>query len=900
MAKNKRIPSRSHPQTFIEANIDRKAMRKGPTRSEPDNIEAIPASAVDADGSVTPDPQVAVVAIPLTAHSQIFQSGLTYQDGDINNLPAISGFEIGDEVIGPNGNDCMVVVADYEGLHKVDVSTLMLNDRGQFSVWVRGTGSISLKDYEYVLSVHQDNDEDVDKENLVIRWEYDAGVAPSVLRLYPNLTVYPDNYIEIELDDAIWQDESWHKITATWNYQDQEWTLKWDDNEGVPTLPNTIAWPLWDEYTLVEIFTDADFTNAVYHYVAHVFFSPITDPEALGICNSGVTGEPTGFPNRTDSTLTFTNGTRLFEIDPVGDDFTYYINCELFTTTGDNVTITDDEGLHYIYYVDDVLTAALNPTPEEIRVIFKNAAFVAIVYWDDVNNLGIYVGEERHGLIMDGDTHANLHFTRGLQWVWGLGLTGINADQDGRADSHAQFGVLVGAVLDEDLYLDTAAATIPAGLNIYYRHDIAGFTRLTTEAGFSVKTAGTGRLGWNRFWLGAWDIAEVTNNGFVNYHIYATTEKDNPIVSFMGQVEYNNKNAAQDGAEEEINEISLGRLPTPEFRPLATVIFQTSNAYVNAVKARIVSTRDGSDYIDWRTSEVQRGTTISNPHSLDNAYDDGRIIDYSSDLGPVVMNFPDGGAVDTIYEELSGDTYNVRNQWIQANDTELLEISTLYYTESDGETPGALDRQLVGMKSIDEGATKYKTWAITSAGYIQGTGCQVYNWPNTDTLIHAMTEEVVYFNFNRADIDFRISSVNSVNMFRVDAALDSIGINKGGPSEHVELDINGSLALNAGSVGLSNGVNNDVDIGENSFIRIIGITAPSSITGFTDGVDGRLMILVNTTNQPLTIEHQNGGSGAWNRIVTGDGGPVVINAAGSCSFIYDVTAHRWRVIAFVL
>ena len=288
MAKNKRIPTRSHPMTWIEANLDRKSMRKGPTHSEPTNIEITPAASTDADGTITPDPQVAVVAIPLSTHAQIYQSGLTYQDGDPDNLPAISGFEEGDEITGPNGNYCMVVAADKEGLHKWDISTLMLNDRGQFSVMVRGKGEVTGEDYEYVLSVHGDfvdpPSPSVDQESLVIRWEYDDAATPtSVLRLYPNLAVYAGDYIEIELDEADWYDETWHKITATWSYQDQEWTLKWDDTEGTPTLPNTIAWPDWDEYTEVEIFTDMEFGYPIYHYLAHVLFGPITDLQALGI-----------------------------------------------------------------------------------------------------------------------------------------------------------------------------------------------------------------------------------------------------------------------------------------------------------------------------------------------------------------------------------------------------------------------------------------------------------------------------------------------------------------------------------------------------------------------------------------------------------------------------------------
>ena len=150
-----------------------------------------------------------------------------------------------------------------------------------------------------------------------------------------------------------------------------------------------------------------------------------------------------------------------------------------------------------------------------------------------------------------------------------------------------------------------------------------------------------------------------------------------------------------------------------------------------------------------------------------------------------------------------------------------------------------------------------------------------------------------------SDINTRAESLNNPNMLHVDAGNDSVGINTGTPSAHVELDVNGSLSLRAGDVTCVAGPNEDLDIGENSFIRIVGPAAPFSIGGFTDGVDGRIIVLVNTVNQVLTITNQSVGSGVWNRIVTGAANITITNQ-GSCTFIYDVTIHRWRVIASIL
>ena len=56
-----------------------------------------------------------------------------------------------------------------------------------------------------------------------------------------------------------------------------------------------------------------------------------------------------GFPNTTDSSISFTDGTRLFSIQPTGDNFNYYIDGIKYKTTGDTLTIADITGIHIIY-----------------------------------------------------------------------------------------------------------------------------------------------------------------------------------------------------------------------------------------------------------------------------------------------------------------------------------------------------------------------------------------------------------------------------------------------------------------------------------------------------------------------------------------------------------------------
>jgi hypothetical protein len=89
-------------------------------------------------------------------------------------------------------------------------------------------------------------------------------------------------------------------------------------------------------------------------------------------------------------------------------------------------------------------------------------------------------------------------------------------------------------------------------------------------------------------------------------HIAATNDVENPIVAILGNT-YNTKSAARAGANTEF--AAMSGLPFAEFVRLGTVIYQVSNTYTNTTKARVVSTDDGSAYIDYRDTSVWSPTS---------------------------------------------------------------------------------------------------------------------------------------------------------------------------------------------------------------------------------------------------------------------------------------------------
>ena len=59
--------------------------------------------------------------------------------------------------------------------------------------------------------------------------------------------------------------------------------------------------------------------------------------------------EPTGFPNRTDSVLSWVGGTRTFTITPAVTSFDYYISGVQYTkSAAESIILADTSGQHVI------------------------------------------------------------------------------------------------------------------------------------------------------------------------------------------------------------------------------------------------------------------------------------------------------------------------------------------------------------------------------------------------------------------------------------------------------------------------------------------------------------------------------------------------------------------------
>jgi hypothetical protein len=355
-------------------------------------------------------------------------------------------------------------------------------------------------------------------------------------------------------------------------------------------------------------FTDFDYTKCLNTAM-------VEGPATLEFLGK-LTNELTGFTEEgvDASQYSIADTTGVATVSPVGTSFSVWVKGKEFAfTSAQTTTISKAEGVHLIYFDSD---GVLQSTQSDFDSVILEGAPVFFTYWNADNDTSIALGEERHGVHMDGATHHYLHDAFGARYYTGLAIGDISADEDGSADSHAYFSITNGKIFDEDLEIDTSdsgqtLATAPAQIPVWYKSGATGTWRKDTADNFPVKSfvGGSSLLAYNLDTAGTWSQEEVTSGRYLLCHIFCTNEVSEPVIAIQGQNQYTNVIDAREGANTELSSLVTSGLPDTEFVPLYTVIYQTSTSYSNSVKARI-RTVDGSDtHVDWRFDPTFIGTT---------------------------------------------------------------------------------------------------------------------------------------------------------------------------------------------------------------------------------------------------------------------------------------------------
>jgi hypothetical protein len=458
--------------------------------------------------------------------------------------------------------------------------------------------------------------------------------------------------------------------------------------------------------------------------------------------------EPTGFINRTDSSLSFSDGSRLFTIQPTAGSFSFYIKGTKYTkSTAQSLTIPNSAGNHYIYFND---SATLESTQVFTSDIIERYVFVAIVYWNTETSSHTYFAEERHGITMDGTTHAYLHTILGARYLSGLALQNFTIG-DGDSNADAQFTSDSGSIRDEDILHTISAQTqIPILFRQgqYWRKKAADSFPLI-YSGTAGYTGANGRPAFNQYVGGAWQLTEMLNSNYILVHFFATNDIDNKVVGIAGTQQYTNIPAARIGANSEIS--LLTDLPFAEFVPIGSVIFQ-SNTFTNTPKARVVQTDTGANYVDFRGTQVYTPAGEATDHGLLSGLSDDDHIQYHTDArGDARYVRKSAGDI----AELSFSGAN--NQTSAADITGLVfspsvvrsaKVIASVYVDASSDLYESIELEITNksstfvMSTSGSGDNSLVSFSITNAGQVQYTSGNYSGFASLTIKFRALTTSV--------------------------------------------------------------------------------------------------------------------------------------------------------------
>lgn len=307
------------------------------------------------------------------------------------------------------------------------------------------------------------------------------------------------------------------------------------------------------------------------------------------------TNEPTGFEDKTESVVSFTNGTRTFQISPAASSFTvWHKGLRYIKTAAESVSLPNTSGIYYIYYGDAGVLSY-----KTTYFDFENEAPVAYVYWNATDGVQYYFADERHGITLDWQTHEYLHRTRGAALASGLGISAYTLSGTGSADPDAKIDIGNGTFFDEDIEIAISHSATPvanswqqrlqggAYIPMYYLSG-SGVWKKDVATQFPVKQ-GTARIAYNLNTAGTWTTPDASNNKFCVTWIAATNNLNEPVIGILGQQVFNTIGEAESHLW---SEMTLTGFPVFEFRLLYQLVFQTATGYSNTPHARLVAATD--------------------------------------------------------------------------------------------------------------------------------------------------------------------------------------------------------------------------------------------------------------------------------------------------------------------
>ncbi|RKZ12235.1 hypothetical protein DRQ32_04140, partial [bacterium] len=430
----------------------------------------------------------------------------------------------------------------------------------------------------------------------------------------------------------------------------------------------------------------------------------------------------TGFfeVDRANTLLDFNNSTRTFTFE-IKADIDYYIKGDRFSlTSGVNPTIVVPavEAEYHIYLDENGDLSAT--TSWSIDTILEGNCFVASVYWDATNSECVFLLDERHAM-MDPAVHFYLHRRFSAYLESGCALGGIDAAGNGNDDSHAQFSIDSGELIDEDISHTIDAYLTSDTKRLLYLDGATPNLRRAPSSSVPLYKA-TNRLYFNEFSGGSWGLTEVGSNGDYTWLWIAITPDhlpDQQAVGIMGQAEYGNANQAKDGGPTELASL-VNLLPQDEVQIVAGILYQTASTYSNTWAARIRPEADGNDYWDLRNAAIGSGSPPSDHNALagrsDAACHPDTAIAISGTHAGLLSAATDVDEAMTVLDDLAGSDIDIEDV-----DVDTTSTFTDWLSGVSGTVKSALDH-------IDKLASLLMMRNDASIAWRQVTGGGPYGW----------------------------------------------------------------------------------------------------------------------------------------------------------------------------
>ncbi|MEA2036000.1 MAG: hypothetical protein U9O94_00720 [Nanoarchaeota archaeon] len=526
------------------------------------------------------------------------------------------------------------------------------------------------------------------------------------------------------------------------------------------------------------------------------------------------TQEPNGFLREFPETMgdiSFVDLTRTFSIAPQAGQttFDYYVQgVKTQEETTKNIVISDVTGLHIIYFDEN---GDLQEATGLTNDILLKYAIVSVVYWNATDGANVVFADERHGCQMDGFTHWYNHTTFGARYKSGLALNGVIAGNATYTGSEA------GVILDEDIINNIDAQTDAE----YWYLDGLYWTKDTATSTLAKITAT--RPNYNEFTGGLWQQTEIGNNNFCLVHFLATNNNSSKVVMVQGQNEYTKIGDARAGANEEISNLILAGMPTPEFVFVATIILDDNGV--------VVINDLGETWIDWTKSGVASGSAPSSHINLSDKAIDGHP---ASVIIPDTINFTNNlsiaddtvqKALDTLDDLILG-TVNETDSFLldRANHTGTQTASTIsdfdtgvsnnssvvlntakvsadgtVDTHSDVDTAGKIDGQVMTFNSTSGNWEAVSPASgVTDHTLLSNIGTNTHSQIDTDLLRLLNTSGA-----NTGDQDISGIAINATDIDNIEAKTDFITVTQNVNLDTMESDIaiNNAKVSNATHTG---------------------------------------------------------------------------------------------------